>query len=147
MASFAVKSRVLIEALAASDLIAAFQGGEDRESVLKKARKIWSEPSPYGWDGLPYWLVTRLMQDRDGADVVIPTRVRADLRVKDQAGWLMEQSNDHLDSFLLLVFDEQIAVLCSNNYADSDADSLGLELRLYGKVGDSTDATSLYHEL
>ena len=118
MASFAEKSRALIEALAALELIAAFEGGEDRESVLKRARRLRSEPAPDRWDGLPYGLVTRLMQDRDGADVVIPTRVGDDLNVAYWAGWFAAV---HSYSFLLLVFDEQIAVLCvscSNTNAD-----------------------------
>lgn len=131
MASFAEKSRVLIRALAGKrsewELIAAFKAGEDRASMLREAQHLRSYPvydSHSKSDGLPGWLVDRLLQDRDGADVVIPTRVGENLRVKDPAGWL----NDTSDSFLLLVFDEQIAVLCSDNCFCLGLDSLGLDV-------------------
>jgi len=132
MASFAEKSRVLIRALAgkrsASELIAAFEaGGEDRASLLREARHLRSDPdydSHFKRDGLPGWLVHRLLQDRDGADVVIPTRVGGShLNVAD---WAEELAKVRCYSFLLLVFDEQIAVLCSNNYGDYY--SLGLDV-------------------
>ena len=125
MASFAEKSRALIEALAALEIIAAFEGGEDRASALTKAWRLRSERSPNrraarpqaptrGWDGLPYGLRERLMKDRDGADVdvVIPTRVGDDLKVKHHAGWLAirDYGEDPIQEYLFLVFDEQIAV-------------------------------------
>ena len=117
MASFAEKSRALIEALAALELIAAFEGGEDRASVLKKALRLRSEPSPKRWDGLPYGLVRRLMKDRDGADVIIPARVGVDLPLREYARHIAITGNYTLCS--LLVFDEEIVVLRANNDEDS----------------------------
>ena len=151
MASFAEKSRALIEALAALEIIAAFEGGEDRASALQKAWRLRSEPfakplrgarpraPTRGWDGLPYGLVSRLMKDRDGADVdaVIPTRVGDDLTVEHHAGWLTytewaliqgtyidppedESILEPPDDYLFLVFDEQIAVYAKDTCGQVD---------------------------
>ena len=103
----------------ANDLIAAYEhGDESRYDLLFDARHLRSHEHIYDSDdGLPYELVDRLFQDRDGADVIIPVRIGVDLPLREYASHIAITGNETLCS--LLVFDEEIVVLRANNDEDS----------------------------